>query len=141
MTSPSDTTRPPEPAFPETAGPDLAEQRVPDTTPPAAVDSARDAAIADSILRLVAERGPRSICPSDAARAVAQAEGRADWQRLLGSVRRIAGRLQSEGRVQILRKGRPAAADVRGVIRLRGMQPGEAPGPAAQAAADPAGVA
>ncbi len=97
---------------------------------------ARDAAIVASILRLVAERGPsRSICPSEAAREVAQAEGRADWHLLMGNVRRIAGLLQAEGRVEILRKGRPAAADVRGVIRLR--QPDAGVSPAASSSPDP----
>ncbi|MGI4976738.1 MAG: DUF3253 domain-containing protein, partial [Janthinobacterium lividum] len=82
-----------------------------------------------SILRLVAARGPAaSICPSEAAREVAAAEGRAEWHTLMGNVRRIAGRLQDEGRVQILRKGRPAPADVRGVIRLRLAPPGGVPG-------------
>ncbi len=112
---------------------------------PAAVRArARDASIAGSILRLVAERGPaRSICPSEAAREVASAEGLAEWHGLMGNVRRIAGRLQAEGRLEILRKGRPAPADVRGVIRLR--QPATAaplaphldPGPH-DVAADPA---
>ena len=98
--------------------------------PPASA-RARDAAIAASILRLVAERGPaRSICPSEAAREVAAGEGLAEWHRLMGNVRRVAGVLQAEGRVEILRKGRPAAADVRGVIRLR--QPASA-GPASPA--------
>ncbi len=97
---------------------------------------AHDAAIMASILRLVAERGPsRSICPSEAAREVAQAEGRADWHLLMGNVRRIAGRLQAEGRVEILRKGRPVAADVRGVIRLR--QPGAEVAPDASSSPDP----
>ncbi len=118
---------------------------------PAAAARARDAAIADSILRLVAVRGPeRSICPSEAAREVAAAEGRADWHRLMGNVRRIAGRLQREGRVESLRKGRPAAADVRGVIRLRAPADVARPAPshpapgfqAAEAApADPVGPA
>ncbi len=102
--------------------PDGAKEAAP-TRPgsPAAVAArARDAAIAASILRLVAERGPaRSICPSEAAREVAAAEGLEEWHRLMGNVRRIAGSLQAEGRVEILRKGRTAAADVRGVIRLR----------------------
>ena len=96
-------------------------------SPAAAAARARDAAIAESILRLVAERGPaRSICPSEAAREVAAAEGRAEWHPLMGNVRRIAGLLQAQGRVEILRKGRPAAADVRGVIRLRQAQAGGA---------------
>lgn len=68
------------------------------------------------ILRLVAERGPgRSICPSEAARALDP-----DWRPLLGRVREAALRLLAAGRIEILRKGRPVEpAAVRGVIRLR----------------------
>lgn len=134
----------PDPSDP--AGEPAADARVPDPaapprplSPAAAAARARDTAIAESILRLVAARGPAaSICPSEAAREVAAAEGRAEWHTLMGNVRRIAGRLQDEGRVQILRKGRPAPADVRGVIRLRLAPPGGAadPGEAGDTAAD-----
>ncbi len=82
-------------------------------------------AIALEILRQTAARGPaKSICPSEVARALAgpaadPASG-LPWQRLLDPVRQAALRLQREGRVEILRKGRPvSAAAVRGVIRLR----------------------
>ena len=102
-----------------TCTPDAAAVARP-ASPTATAARERDAAIAGSILRLVAERGPtRSICPSEAAREVAGGEGLAEWHRLMGNVRRVAGRLQAEGRVEILRKGKPAPADVRGVIRLR----------------------
>ena len=162
MTLASDAARTPEPECPEAAGPPgtdvtvsgaeaaavASEAGASETGATAAVVAprpaspamqaawARDAAIVASILRLVAERGPsRSICASEAAREVAQAEGRADWHLLMGNVRRIAGLLQAEGRVEILRKGRPAAADVRGVIRLR--QPDARVSPAASSSPDP----
>jgi hypothetical protein len=69
-----------------------------------------------AILRLAAERGAdKSICPSEAARALAD-----DWRPLLGPVRQAAIRLAKAGRIEILRKGKPVdPADVRGVIRLR----------------------
>lgn len=69
-----------------------------------------------TILRLVAARGPgRSICPSEAARALDP-----DWRRLMTATRRAAIRLALAGRIEILRKGRPVAPEgVRGVIRLR----------------------
>ena len=75
------------------------------------------ALICDTILRLVAERGAdRSICPSEAARALSPA-----WQVLLPAVRRAAVTLAQAGRIDILRKGKPVEpAGVRGVIRLRG---------------------
>ncbi len=68
------------------------------------------------ILRLTAARGPAaSICPSDVARDLAT-----EWRPLLGPVRRAAARLAAEGRIEVLRKGKPIdPADLRGVIRLR----------------------
>ncbi len=79
-----------------------------------------EAAIAAAILDLVAERGPeRSICPSEAARALA-AGSPAVWQSLLAPVRRVAAGLATEGRIDILRKGKPIPPEaMRGVIRLR----------------------
>jgi hypothetical protein len=79
-----------------------------------------DQAVADEILRQVAARGAgKSICPSEVARALAPDE--AEWRRLMGPVRAAALRLAREGRLEVLRKGRPVdpAADLRGVIRLR----------------------
>nr|WP_283949727.1 DUF3253 domain-containing protein [Limobrevibacterium gyesilva] len=76
------------------------------------------------ILRLTAASGPgTSICPSDVARAVSPPEGDV-WRQKLTAVRRAAIRLAQAGRIDILRKGKPVAADaladgVKGVIRLR----------------------
>jgi hypothetical protein len=69
-----------------------------------------------TILRLVAACEPgRSICPSEAARALDP-----DWQRLMTATRRAAIRLALAGRIEILRKGRPVPPEgVKGVIRLR----------------------
>jgi hypothetical protein len=75
-------------------------------------------AIREAILALVAERGAeKSICPSEAARAL-DAEG---WRSLMTRVRHEAVRLAQEGRIEILRKGKPVdpGAEIRGVIRLR----------------------
>jgi len=76
--------------------------------------------IAAEILRQTAERGAgKSICPSEVARALAPEEEA--WRRLLGPVRATAIRLARDGRLDVLRKGKPVdpAAEVRGVIRLR----------------------
>ena len=80
-------------------------------------------AIEATLLRLVTARGAdKSICPSEAARALAP-----EWQSLMGPVRRVAVRLAMAGRIDILRKGKPVApASVRGVIRLR-LKPGGEP--------------
>lgn len=74
-------------------------------------------ALEATILALAAKAGPeKSICPSEAARAMAPE----DWRPLMTATRRAAVRLQAAGRIAILRKGKPVAAeDVRGVIRLR----------------------
>lgn len=81
--------------------------------------SAEDAAIAETMLRLVAERGAgKSICPSEVARALGgpQPEG---WGPLMKPVRRVAVGLAHAGRLAILRKGQPVDPDdFRGVYRL-----------------------
>ena len=73
------------------------------------------------VLRLCAERGAeRSICPTEAARALAGNAPDADWRRRLPEVRAAAAALAREGRLEILRKGKPIPPEeMRGVIRLR----------------------
>ena len=73
--------------------------------------------IEDAIFSLLAERGPgKSIDPSEAARAV-DAEG---WRRLLPQVRSTAVGLARQGRLAILRHGKPVDPEgFRGVYRLR----------------------
>ena len=79
--------------------------------------------IADEILRQVDARGvEKSICPSEVARALVPAGS--VWQSLMEPVRRAALDLAREGRIDILRKGKPvetgaAMAAIKGVIRLR----------------------
>jgi hypothetical protein len=78
------------------------------------------AAIAAAILRQAAGRGAeKSICPSEVARALAPEEDA--WRRLMGPVRAAAIALAREGRIEVLRKGKPVdpGQEVRGVIRLR----------------------
>lgn len=72
--------------------------------------------IADEILRQVEARGPgKSICPSE----VAQALNPGQWRPLLTPVRQAAAALARDGRLSILRKGRPVSPEeMRGVIRL-----------------------
>ena len=73
-----------------------------------------------TLVRLVEERGAdKSVCPSEVARALGgpHPDG---WGPLMQPVRRVAVRLTKEGRVQILRKGKPVADpdDFRGIYRL-----------------------
>src|SRR3954447_7728844 len=71
------------------------------------------------MLTLLDERGPgKTIGPADVAQAVGgnQPEG---WGPLMQPVRKVAVRLMKEGRIVILRKGRPVDPDdFRGVYRL-----------------------
>lgn len=90
------------------------------------VDSSADDPVAEAILALLAEADAgRSISPEDAARAFAA--GRAKpasppdlWRRYLPAVRQQALHLARQGRIRILRKGRPVDphVPVKGVIRL-----------------------
>jgi hypothetical protein len=77
-------------------------------------------AIAAEILRQTEARGAeKSICPSEVARALAPDADA--WRRLMGPVRATAIRLARDGRIEVLRKGKPVdpEAEIRGVIRLR----------------------
>lgn len=79
-----------------------------------------EAEIEAVLLRLLAGRGAeRTLCPSEVARALGgpRPDG---WGPLMGPVRRVAVRLAKEGRVVILRKGRPVADPdaFRGIYRL-----------------------
>lgn len=68
------------------------------------------------ILRQTEARGPgKSICPSDVARALAPE----NWRPLMTPIRQAAAALAGEGRLRILRKGKPVPpGEMRGVIRL-----------------------
>ena len=76
-------------------------------------NDALDAAI------LAAVSAGRSVSPSDVAVALA-GPGKA-WQGLLPKIRARALVLMAEGKIEVLRKGKPIvdAADMRGVVRLR----------------------
>ncbi len=81
---------------------------------------ADEAAIEETMLRLVTERGAdKTCCPSEIARALGgpHPDG---WSPLMQPVRRVAVRLTKAGRVQIVRKGKPVADpdDFRGIYRL-----------------------
>ena len=93
------------------------------TSPPDAA-----AALEPVLLRLIAERGPaKTICPSEVARAVG-GDHPDGWVPLMQPVRRLAVRLMKEGRLVILRKGRPVDPDdFKGVYRLS--LPRDEPGP------------
>ncbi|MGY6532090.1 DUF3253 domain-containing protein [Glycocaulis sp.] len=72
--------------------------------------------IETAILTLVEQRGPgKSICPSEAARAVWPEE----WQKRMREVRAVAVGMARKGQIVILRKGKPVdPEDFKGVYRL-----------------------
>ena len=72
-----------------------------------------------TLLRLVAERGPgKTVDPAEAARALGGAHPDG-WGPLMQPIRRAAVALAEQGRVVILRKGKPAdPRDFKGVYRL-----------------------
>jgi hypothetical protein len=80
-----------------------------------------DAALEAAILDLLAERGrEKTICPSEAAKAVGGKEARRDWESLMEPARAAARRLVAAGKILITQKGRvvdPATA--KGAIRLK----------------------
>lgn len=76
------------------------------TTPPPPLEPARTAT-----LTLLAARAPdATVCPSEVARALAAAAGRADWREELASVHAAVDALAAEGRVRLSWKGAELAA-------------------------------
>lgn len=74
-----------------------------------------------AILALCLARGAeKSICPTEAARALAGHPDDDSWRARLSPIRLAAVRLAKAGRIEILRKGKPIEPDnIHGVIRLR----------------------
>jgi len=83
------------------------------------VSAFNPAAVEDTILELLEARGSeRTIGPMDVARALG-GDHPDGWGPLMPQVRRAAVRLMKQGRLVILRKGRPVDPDdFRGVYRL-----------------------
>ncbi|MDE2363353.1 MAG: DUF3253 domain-containing protein [Hyphomicrobiales bacterium] len=84
-------------------------------------DSRAPDLVESTILGLLAQRAGKTICPTDAAKAIASERGEDDlaWRRWLSPVRNTAKGLARQGRLVIYRKGKPADPDdFRGVIRL-----------------------
>lgn len=82
--------------------------------------SLSDAGIRDAILALLAEVGPdKSISPTDVARRLLGTDETV-WRRAMSPVRRVAIAMAGEGVLELVRKGKKvAAADLKGVYRLR----------------------
>ena len=80
--------------------------------------------IEETIVALATARGPdKTICPSEAARAIAGNDPEA-WSRLMPAIRRIAVRMMKAGRIVIRRKGKPVDPDdFRGIYRISVAEP------------------
>jgi hypothetical protein len=80
--------------------------------------SVDDARIAATILALLAARaGTATICPSDAARALADDE--AAWRALMPEIRRVASELVAAGLLRVTAHGEDVSAlEARGPVRL-----------------------
>jgi hypothetical protein len=83
--------------------------------------------IEHTILALLAERGPgRPLDPTEVARAIG-GDHPDGWGRVARPVRAAAVKLMKEGRLVILRKGKPVDPDdFRGIYRLA-LPPGNKP--------------
>ena len=81
-------------------------------------DTALEAALVDLLEHRAATA---TVCPSEAARAVAAAEGRAEtWRDLMEPARAAARRLVAAGKVEVTQGGRVVdASTARGPIRVR----------------------
>ena len=80
-----------------------------------------DQRLEQTILELLQRRGAgKTICPSEAARAVAGSEERAVWEPLMEPARAAARRLVAQGSVLITQAGHTIdASTAKGPIRLR----------------------
>ena len=83
--------------------------------------SDKDKQLEAMILSLLAERGAgKTICPSEAARAVAGSDERDAWEPLMEPARAAARRLASAGKIDITQHGSVVdGSTAKGPIRLR----------------------
>ena len=83
-------------------------------------------ALERAIEALLERRRPgATICPSEAARAVASDRGE-PWRPLVPPAREAAGRLAAQGRVEVTQTGRVVdMATARGPVRIRAARPAQ----------------
>ena len=78
-------------------------------------------AMSKTVLQLLEERGAgKTICPSEAARALAASDDRSTWEPLMDEARRAAFALADAGQIVVTQKGRVVdGRSAKGPIRLR----------------------
>jgi hypothetical protein len=83
--------------------------------------AAKDGALEAAILNLLSERGAgKTICPSEAARAVAASDERKAWEQLMEPARAAARRLVTAGKIVVTQGGHVVdGSTAKGPIRLR----------------------
>jgi hypothetical protein len=94
----------------------LGERGQPWWEPP--TGDARRERLRSAVLALARRRAPdKTICPSDAARAV----GGESWRSLMEDARDVARSLATDGRVEVLQRGEPLDPDEpwKGPVRIR----------------------
>jgi len=81
-------------------------------------------ALETAIRDLLARRGAgKTICPSEAARRVAEQRGEEDWRVLMEPARQAARRLVAAGEVELTQRGQVVDPDrARGPIRIRAVR-------------------
>ena len=105
---------------PGAKAPPVAKSAAPQPPAPSVRKGPSEELIAETILRLLAERGPgKTVCPSEVARDIGGAQPEV-WSPMMQPVRRIAVRMTKAGQIAILRKGKPVedVDDFRGIYRL-----------------------
>jgi hypothetical protein len=92
--------------------------------PQVEVDGELTGRIHHALLELLeARRTLSTVCPSEAARALAK-ELKCEWRDLMRPVRYVAGRMVEQGIIDIVQHGRRVEiGEARGPIRLRLRQP------------------
>lgn len=73
------------------------------------------AAIERAMLGLLRDRHPKTVCPSEVARALDPD----DWRTWMQPVRDVAAALVARGTIDITQRGRVVKPGARGAIRLR----------------------
>ena len=83
-------------------------------------DGVSDSAIVDSIRDFTSRRAPRTVCPSEVARALSPD----NWRPLMPRIREVAARLAEDGEIVATQRGVVVdAVDAHGPIRLSQPQP------------------
>lgn len=73
-----------------------------------------DAEVREEILRRAQSRAPKTLCPSEVARGLAE-----DWRSLMPLVRAVADQMAASGHLAVTQRGRVVSARAaRGPIRL-----------------------